>query len=253
MIGKLVYCSKDKNKILYTVKSEDNQEVTIIGVYYRVVKKCLKSEVYEATDEEVFKERKIFENKKHQIEQLQNRGKRYLVGRILHIDGDEEYLNKCLELYDKMNIYAYGITMKEEKMASEVRKYVVKLNPDIVVITGHDLYNNNVLKYLKNYSNTINFVEAIKEIRKIKGRYECTIIAGACQSNFEALIANGADFASSPKRINIHTFDPAVIAIRVATTSFNKVVNISDISKFIENGKDAFNGIETYGKMRLIL
>ena len=143
--------------------------------------------------------------------------------------------------------------MKEEKMASEVRKYVDMLNPDIVVITGHDLYNNNGLKDLKNYSNTINFVETIKEIRKIKGRYECTIIVGACQSNFEALIANGADFASSPKRINIHTFDPAVIAIRVATTSFNKVVNISDISKFIENGKDAFNGIETYGKMRLIL
>ena len=51
------------------------------------------------------------------------------------------------------------------------------------------------------------------------------MIAGACQSNFEALIASGADIASSPKRINVHTFDPAVIAIKVATTSFLKTID----------------------------
>ena len=79
------------------------------------------------------------------------------------------------------------------------------------------------------------------------------IIAGACGSNFEALIANGANFASSPKRINIHTYDPAVIAIKCATTSCNKTINFESVLKYIENGRSAYGGIETKGKMKLLL
>ena len=79
------------------------------------------------------------------------------------------------------------------------------------------------------------------------------MIAGACQSNYEALIASGADIASSPKRINVHTFDPAVFAIKVATTSFLKTIDYNEIYKKIENGRNAFGGVETLGKMKLML
>ena len=91
----------------------------------------------------------------------------------------------------------------------------------------------------------------MEKIRK-KMNHDCVVIAGACQSNFEALIASGADYASSPKRINIHTFDPAVIAICVATTSFTSLVS-DNLFQYIENGKDAFGGVQTYGKMKLIV
>ena len=104
---------------------------------------------------------------------------------------------------------------------------------------------------MDNYTNSKHFIKAIREIRKIDKNV--IIISGACQSNFEAMIANGANFASSPKRINIHTFDPAIIAIKSATTSFMKIININDAYKYIENGKDAVGGIETLGKMRLLL
>jgi spore coat assembly protein len=130
---------------------------------------------------------------------------------------------------------------------------ILKLSPDIVVITGHDVYNKQGLKDLKNYSNTENYISAVRKIREIKSRGDLVIISGACQSNFEALIANGADFASSPKRINIHTFDPAVVAIKVATTSFNKIVNLKEALRFIDKGSDAFGGLETLGKMRLFV
>ena len=70
---------------------------------------------------------------------------------------------------------------------------------------------------------------------------------------FESLIANGANFASSPKRIHIHTYDPAVIAIKCATTSYLQNVDFNQILKYIENGKDAVGGIETKGKMKLLL
>mgnify|MGYP006325462759 CR=1 FL=1 len=79
------------------------------------------------------------------------------------------------------------------------------------------------------------------------------IIAGACQSNYEDLIKAGANFASSPKRINIHTYDPAVIAIKCATTSCNQTIDFNNLLKFIENGRDAYGAIETKGKMKLLM
>ena len=106
---------------------------------------------------------------------------------------------------------------------------------------------------LNNYNNTLNYIKAVRKVRQIKSRGDVVVIAGACQSNFEALIASGADFASSPKRINIHTFDPAVIAIKTATTAFNKIVNLSEALRYIEKGSEAFGGLETYGKMKLFV
>ena len=72
------------------------------------------------------------------------------------------------------------------------------------------------------------------------------------ESHFEYLIGKGANFASSPGRINTHTYDPAIVAIKVASTSKNQTVDFSDISKFIEDGRKAIGGVETEGKMKLI-
>ena len=35
----------------------------------------------------------------------------YLPGKILHIDADDEYLNRCIEFYKKLNIMAYGVKL----------------------------------------------------------------------------------------------------------------------------------------------
>ena len=42
-------------------------------------------------------------------------------------------------------------------------------------------------------------------------------------------------------------------AIKIATTSCNKIVDFRQITKYIENGRDAIGGVETYGKMKLLL
>ena len=64
------------------------------------------------------------------------------------------------------------------------------------------------------------------------GKYEkshdkLVIIAGACQSNYEELIKAGANFASSPKRVNIHCLDPAIIALFIATTERSKEIDLN--------------------------
>ena len=149
-----------------------------------------------------------------------------------------------------MGIHAYSVLTNESDISKVASNINLEVEPDVVVITGHDYYNNEDKKALENYANTINFIKGMKEFKK---KFPNSVyIVGACQSNFEALIANGANFASSPKRINVHIYDPAIIAIKVSTTAYNKIVNFDSLSNVIENLNDAYGGIETMGKMRIL-
>ena len=176
----------------------------------------------------------------------------YLPGKILHIDGDEDYLNRCMSFYKKLNIMAYGLCLKEADIKTEIGSYLKKLNPDIVVITGHDAYykrkgpqDNN-----SNYKNTINFIDAVKEARNYeKNQDKLIIIAGACQSNYEELIKAGSTYASSPKRINIHALDPAIIASYLALYDRNKIVNLIEVLGKTKSGSDGMGGVTTKGCM----
>ena len=250
---KVVYLD-DSKVVIYYIKNIFGENVEILGVYYRIHRIVLLSKIRLATLEEIETEEKCANNYYINITKDGAREKkRYILGRVLHIDGDKSYLDRCLELYEKVGVKAEGVCVKENEMPNKLESYILQLNPDIVVITGHDLYNQKGIKELDNYTNTKYFVETIKKIRNVKSSYDCCVIAGACQSNFEALIASGADFASSPKRINVHTFDPAIIAIKVATTSFLKIINLNEALKYIENGRSAFGGVESLGKMKLML
>ena len=257
-VGSLVIVKDDTQRCLYKIYEMYNKKEETIcllyGVYYRITREENIDNLIEASekliDEEKNKDKKYYLNIIKRSERSPKQ--KYVLGKILHIDGDCDYLNKCLELYKEIGLYAYGKCIPENKMSIEIGKYLLEIDPDIVVITGHDLYNNKGLKELDNYVNTENFMRVVKEIRKIKEK-SCIVIAGACQSNFEALIASGADFASSPKRINVHTYDPAIIAIKASTTSITKLISSEDLYKYIENGRDAYSGLQTFGKMRLMI
>ena len=155
----------------------------------------------------------------------------YLPGKILHIDGDKEYLDKCLDYYKKKGLLAVGKKINEEKSSEIIIPLLKEIKPDIVIITGHDAYySKKGNKYdIKNYRNSKNFVNAIKAARKYEKSHEkLIIIAGACGSYYEELIKAGANFASSPKRVNIHALDPAIIASTIALTERDKQINLMD-------------------------
>lgn len=167
-------------------------------------------------------------------------------------DGDDDYLKRCMSFYKKLNIMAYGLCLKEEDIKTEIGAYLKKLNPDIVVITGHDAYykrkgnKNNTL----NYKNTNHFIDAVKVARAYeKSQDKLIIIAGACQSNYEELIKAGATFASSPKRINIHALDPAIIASYLAFFDRNKTIDLLDVLEKTKYGSDGMGGVVTTGCM----
>ncbi|HHU55862.1 MAG TPA: hypothetical protein GXZ48_04145 [Acholeplasmataceae bacterium] len=251
-LGELVTLKNDPQKIIFEVVNIQGNLVTIKGVNYRIIKVVDIKNIEKATSADIQRENE--RTQKYYFKLLKQKvrsEKKYILGKILHIDGDKTYLSKCLELYEQLGIFAYGVRVDEKLMAKEIDKILSQISPDIIVVTGHDSYNSSGLSDLKNYTNTVHFMETIKAIRRHDSN--CCIIAGACQSNFEALMANGATFASSPKRVNIHTFDPAVIAIKVSTTSFLKIVDFEEIIKFIDDGRSAYGGVETFGKMRMLV
>lgn len=175
-------------------------------------------------------------------------------GRILHLDGDENYLNKCLDLYEKLGVTVYGIHCNEKEMHLRISSLLDYYQPDILVITGHDAYSKSKGKKvdLNAYRHSKYFVETVKEARRKNPNLDQLIIfAGACQSHFESLIQAGANFASSPLRVNIHALDPAYIVARICFTPFNEMVNVWDILRNTLTGEKGIGGIETKGVLRI--
>ncbi len=179
-----------------------------------------------------------------------------LPGRILHLDGDATYLRKSMEVYEQLNIPAEGHYVRESMMADAVYQLLPKVKPDILIITGHDglikMRGGYDKSYIGSYKNTENFVKAVKAARYYeRNRDTLTIIAGACQSHFEALLQAGANFASSPARILIHALDPVYIASTMAYTSIRGTSDIHEVIKHTVSGMDGIGGIETRGSFRI--
>ncbi len=175
-------------------------------------------------------------------------------GKVLHIDGEQHYLTQCLELYKNLKVPVVGLNIREAKQPSEVRTVLEKHRPDILVITGHDglVRKQSDRDRLVNYRSSGFFVEAVKQARLYETDKDgLVIIAGACQSHFEALIEAGANFASAPNRVMIHCFDPVFIAEKVSFTSFYHVLDMQQILQTTVSGINGIGGLETRGKMRL--
>ena len=176
----------------------------------------------------------------------------YLPGKILHIDGDKDYLERCLRYYNNINLMAMGICEEEHIVPTKIKQYLEEYNPNILIITGHDAYykKNGEVTDINNYKNSLNFVNSVKEARKYEKSHEkLVIIAGACQSDYEELIKAGATFASSPRRINIHALDPAIIASRMSLSDINKDIDLKNIISSTKYGKEGVGGIITKGTM----
>lgn len=157
-----------------------------------------------------------------------------------------------MRFYKKLNLMAYGITLKENEIAYEIKKYLEELKPDIVIITGHD----SILRHRRNenndfiYTNSDNFIKAVQVAREYeKSQDKLIIIAGACQSNYEALIKAGANFASSPKRINIHALDPAIVGASLALADKSKSIDLVSIIEKTKYKEEGMGGIITNGTM----
>lgn len=237
-IGDLVSRKSYNNDVIFIIKKIVDNIAILEGVNVRL---CADSDLNDLTIVENNENDDMYYKELENIRNFERSDYFYIPGKILHIDGDESYLKRCLDFYKKANVLAYGIYSPEEKMACNIKKYLEDTSPDIVVITGHDSKVKQNTKY---------FCDTVKECRKFQKDYDkLIIIAGACQSDYEKLIKSGANFASSPKRINIHALDPAIIALSLSLLDKNKSVDLINLLQKTSNGKDGIGGVNTKGVM----
>ncbi|WP_100400537.1 sporulation peptidase YabG [Bacillus sp. FJAT-44742] len=174
-------------------------------------------------------------------------------GRVLHLDGDPSYLEKCTALYDRLGIPVYGVHLPEKEMPNQVASLLHMVRPDILVITGHDAYlpSRGEENDLKAYRHSKAFGQTVREARNIVPQLDDLVIfAGACQSYFEWLIKAGANFASAPNRVNIHALDPVYIAAKISLTPFMDQVSILQLIRNTITGEEGLGGLETKGVLR---
>lgn len=178
-----------------------------------------------------------------------------LPGKVLHLDGDANYMGKSKLAYEKLGIPAVCLHVHESGMAEAVYRLLPEVKPDILVITGHDGLARHPgvdRQYIGNYKNSHHFAQAVRTARQYeRNRDALAIVAGACQSHFEALLQAGANFASSPARILIHALDPVYIAAKISFTSIRDTVNIGNVIRHTVSGLDGLGGIETKGSHRI--
>lgn len=251
-VGDLVTRKSHQNDMVFKILGIEGEICYLKGLNIRLCADSPLSDLEKHHEEDdVEKERDFLTRVKPNI-MLDRNDYFYLPGKILHIDGDEEYLKRCLDYYEHSNIWATGIVEKEENVASNIREWLEEYNPNIVIITGHDaFYSKKGDKgNLEAYKNSANFVNSIKEARKYEKSHEkLIIIAGACQSDYEELIKAGANFASSPKRINIHALDPAIIACIMSLSDINQDIDLKAILEKTKYGSSGMGGIRTKGTM----
>ncbi|MDA1478227.1 sporulation peptidase YabG [Bacillus changyiensis] len=178
----------------------------------------------------------------------------HMPGRVLHLDGDSTYLKKCLTLYEKIGVPVYGIHCHEKKMASVIEELLDEYRPDLLVITGHDAYSKHKgnINNINAYRHSKDFIETVQKARKkVPHLDQLVIFAGACQSHFESLIKAGANFASSPSRVNIHALDPVYIVAKLSFTPFMDRINVWEVLRNTLTREKGLGGIETRGLLRI--
>lgn len=174
-------------------------------------------------------------------------------GKILHVDGDEEYMETCLKVYKQLSLDAVGRAIPEKEQPKVIVDLVKEIKPDIVVLTGHDGIEKNSSDYLdlRYYRNSKYYIDSVKALRNYNSSYdELVIFAGACQSCYECMLDAGANFASSPNRVLIHCLDPVFVCEKIAYTRIDEIVPIKDVIESTITGIRGIGGLQTRGKYR---
>lgn len=248
-VGDYVTRNSYHNDLVFRIIKIKDEVYYLSGVNIRL---CADSDVddLKKCDRNVVNEDEDF-IKKADTDNLNRDDYFYLPGKILHIDADQEYLERCLKYYEKSNIWAAGVLENECDVAEKIENLLEEYRPDILVITGHDAYfKKGRLNDLSSYKNSAYYVEAIKSARRYEKSHDrLIIIAGGCQSNYEELIKAGANFASSPKRINIHALDPAIIASKLSLSDVTQDIDLKGILENTKYGSAGMGGIKTKGTM----
>lgn len=260
-------------KVIDVIKKNGKENIILKGINIRIIADSTIDDLEKAEDEDSGSQDKIlntrvseainrainirgiFRDRSDKSSKIKN--KEELVfgrpGKILHVDGDRDYLETCLKVYKQLNLDAVGKAVPENEQPGVIVDLVKETKPDIVVLTGHDSVIRDPSDYLdlNNYRNSKYYLESVENLRNYNSSYdELVIFAGACQSCYERILDVGANFASSPNRVLIHCLDPVFVCEKIAYTRIDKVVSITDVIENTITGIKGVGGLQTRGKYR---
>ncbi len=261
-------------KIVDIKQVNGEQVITLKGISYRIEADAPESDLVRVNDQKVIeynsrmnsvisrkcreismsRSRRSFPKKAYyRSTPSENTRKFSKSGKVLHVDGDKDYLDTCLTQYRKFDIDVVGEFVAESEQPLKVYGLLQQHRPDILVLTGHDglIKGDKNYSSLDNYRNSKYFIESVKEARRFEPDLDSLVIfAGACQSMFKGIINAGANFASAPYRVLIHALDPVFICEKIALTGIDKIISPSDVINNTITGVEGIGGIETRGKYR---
>lgn len=225
IVGRISYHKDVLFEITKIIKTSNNKEIMILkGITERIEADSPKEDL-ELMDKRIVEERirKLEDKMSNRIEKCmqdpkycfckakklfvwkeeKRSSKTITTGKILHLDGDKRYSEKSIKYYKSLGLNAIVKNVSENKQAQVVRSLLERYQPDVLVLTGHDgmIKKGTGFNDIYNYRNSRHFINTVNEARKwnSKGR-DLAIFAGACQSYYEAIMAAGANFASSPRQ-----------------------------------------------------
>jgi len=265
---------KDITFKILDIREEDNKKIYILkGISIRIIADSIRDDLEIVSDNYIGEQEKILNSRvkkaiksaivlRGDVLTRVNKSTKFMPskdlmfgrpGRILHVDGDSEYMETCLKVYKQLSLDAIGKAVPECQQADVIVDLVKELKPDIVVLTGHDGVLKNTKDYLdlECYRNSKYYINAVKALRNYNASYdELVIFAGACQSCYESMLDAGANFASSPSRVLIHCLDPVFVCEKIAYTRIDQVVSITELIENTITGIKGIGGLQTRGKYR---
>ncbi len=261
-IGDIVSINKYGEEVIYKIDEIKDDKILLKGLLHRttlIVDRNKELKLVSSSDSREFAEKTIKNNEVKIKRILKDRKKNlkmdkinYSKPKVLHLDADKNYLEICKKFYEVMDIDYYGYVVDEPNQPQRVRKLLEEHNPDILVVTGHDVdRDDNDIYEISDYENSKFYAEATRQARLFNAsKRGLVIISGACQSDYERIMDAGANFASSPARIMIDVLDPCYVAERVAYTEFTETITSEEVVKYTTTKNRGIGGIETYGVLR---
>ena len=157
------------------IKEENNSVIYILkGINIRIIADAREEDLEEVSKEYNGEKDRIFNSRVNDVikKVIEGRGHTRKIyrnpkviptkelvfgrpGKILHIDGDENYLEACLKAYKQLELDATGFVIPEREQPLKVVGLVMEIKPDIVVLTGHDGMLKDTTRFLdiNNYRN----------------------------------------------------------------------------------------------------
>ncbi len=255
--------SYGQDLLFYVEEVRADGRVLLSGVEYRVTADADYADLVEQRAEAVRgTRRRETQRLEEKIEELKRRHSKTGIThggsfpknvRILHLDGDPEYLHICQKYYRELGLEVYGEAIEERKQPIEVLRCLRQYRPEILVVTGHDSLPRGTENLMQedSYRSSRYFAETVRRARATQPDMDrLVIIAGACQSYYELLMESGANFASSPGRVLIHAMDPVILCAEIAYTPLQQRIDVEEAVALTFSGSQGIGGYDTMGKYR---